>query len=36
MFIEASMNGEETPLALNFGPDLDGMKCVSGVLELHP
>jgi hypothetical protein len=34
MFIDAIADGHELPIALNFGPNPDGMKSVSDVLRV--
>jgi CDP-glucose 4,6-dehydratase len=34
MFVEAALRGEAVPIALNFGPDLEGIKTVSDVLTV--
>jgi len=34
MFVEAALRGDELPVALNFGPDPDGLKTVGEVVAL--
>jgi CDP-glucose 4,6-dehydratase len=34
MFVGAALRGDELPVALNFGPDPDGIKAVSDVLKV--